>query len=125
MRDLPEDLWIDANGVPTERVRLGDQMAVIHYDTIPEKDLTVVRGIPCTTALRTVIDVAPELRRRLRLAAAKRDLTLRQYVLDAIEERLEEDLGASGGEEAALSEKNDPVLAELWRNRRDARYDDL
>jgi hypothetical protein len=61
MRDLPEDLWIDANGVPTERVRLGDQMAVIHYDTIPEKDLTVVRGIPCTTALRTVIDVAPEL----------------------------------------------------------------
>lgn len=74
---------------------------------------------------RISIDVAPELRRRLRLAAAKRDLTLRQYVLDAIEERLEEDLGAPGGEDAVLSENTDPVLADLWRNRRDAKYDEL
>lgn len=74
---------------------------------------------------RISIDVQPDLRRRLRLAAAKRDLTLRQYVLDAIEERLQEDLGEAGGEEAFLSEKTDPVLAELWRNRRDAKYDDL
>jgi hypothetical protein len=74
---------------------------------------------------RISIDVRPDLRRRLRLAAAKRDLTLRQYVLDAIEERLGEDLGPPGNEEAALSERTDPVLADLWRNRRDAKYDDL
>ena len=42
---------------------------------------------------RISIDVIPEVRRRLRLAAAKRDLTIRQYVLEAIEERLREDLG--------------------------------
>jgi len=70
---------------------------------------------------RLSIDVPPALRRRLRLAAAKRDLTLRQYVLGAIEERLEEDLGT----DESLSAKTDPLLAELWRNRRDAKYDDL
>lgn len=70
---------------------------------------------------RVSVDVTPELRRRLRLAAAKRDLTLRQYVLDAIEERLEEDLG----EPESLSARTDPVLAALWRNRRDAKYDDV
>jgi hypothetical protein len=38
---------------------------------------------------RISIDVYPELR----LAAAKHDLTVRQYVLDAIEERLRQDIG--------------------------------
>jgi hypothetical protein len=33
----------------------------VHYDDIPEKDLTTVDGIRCTTALRTVIDSAPEV----------------------------------------------------------------
>jgi hypothetical protein len=67
----------------------------------------------------------PEVRRRLRLAAAKRDLTVRQYVLEAIEERLREDLGDEGEEVLALTAKADPVLAELWDNRRDSAYDRL
>jgi len=74
---------------------------------------------------RISIDVLPEVRRRLRLAAAKRDLTIRQYVLDAIEERLREDLGEDERGLLALTEKADPVLAELWDNRRDAEYDRL
>ena len=73
---------------------------------------------------RISVDVEPEVRRRLRLAAAKRDLTVRRYVLEAIEERLREDLG---DDEAmlALTAKADPVLAELWDNRKDAEYDRL
>ena len=74
---------------------------------------------------RISIDVLPEVRRRLRLAAAKRDLTIRQYVLDAIEERLREDLGEDERGLLALTDKADPVLAELWDNRRDAEYDRL
>jgi hypothetical protein len=74
---------------------------------------------------RISIDVLPEVRRRLRLAAAKRDLTIRQYVLEAIEERLREDLGDDGEGVLALTAKADPVLAELWDNRRDAEYDRL
>ncbi len=73
----------------------------------------------------TSIDVAPQVRRRLRLAAAKRDLTIRQYVLEAIEERLREDLGDDADGMLALTAKADPVLAELWDNRRDAEYDRL
>jgi hypothetical protein len=34
---------------------------IVHYDDVPKTDLTIVDGIPCTTALRTVIDLAPEV----------------------------------------------------------------
>lgn len=74
---------------------------------------------------RISIDVLPEVRRRLRLAAAKRKLTVRQYVREAIEERLREDLGDEGDRVWALTAKADPVLAELWDNRKDAEYDRL
>ncbi len=37
-------------------------MTVIeHYDDVPASDLTVLDGIPITTALRTLIDIAPEV----------------------------------------------------------------
>jgi len=74
---------------------------------------------------RISIDVQPEIRRRLRLASAKRDLTIRQYVLEAIEVRLREDLGDVAEGMLALTAKADPVLAEVWDNRRDAEYDRL
>lgn len=74
---------------------------------------------------RISVDVLPEVRRRLRLAAAKQDVTVRQYVLEAIEERLKEDLGDENEGILALTGKADPVLAELWDNPRDAEYDRL
>ena len=74
---------------------------------------------------RISVDVPTEIRRRLRLAAAKRDLTVRRYVLEAIEERLREDLGDLDEGMLALTTKADPVLAELWDNRKDAEYDRL
>ena len=74
---------------------------------------------------RVSIDVPPIVRRRLRLAAARCDLTVRQYLLEAIEERLREDLGDDADGTLALTSKTDPVLAELWDNRRDAQYDRL
>ena len=74
---------------------------------------------------RISVDVVPEVRRRLRMAAAKHDLTVRQYVLDAIEDRLREDLGEEDEGIETLTAKTDPVLAELWDNPKDARYDRL
>ncbi len=59
--DYITDFWIDGNGVPTERRMLGGQPVIVHYDDLPDKDTTVVDGLPCTTALRTVIDMAGEL----------------------------------------------------------------
>lgn len=55
------DVYIDANGCLTERIRVGDQQIVVHYDDIPESDITIVRGLRCTTPIRTVIDIAPEM----------------------------------------------------------------
>lgn len=72
---------------------------------------------------RISLDVQPEVRRRLRLAAAKRDLSVRDYVLEAIEERLVHDLAGEVDALAALNATVDPVLGDLWDNERDGRYD--
>ena len=80
---------------------------------------------PTAKRPRISVDVPPEVRRRLRLAAAKRDLTIRQYVLEAIEEQLREDLGEDSEGILTLNAKADPVLAELWDNRKDSEYDRL
>ena len=75
---------------------------------------------------RLSIDVSPATRRRVRLAAARRDQSIRDYVVEALTERLREDLGAEPLDETgALTEGADPVLGRLWRNAADAVYDDL
>ncbi len=74
---------------------------------------------------RIRVDVLPEVGRRLRLAAAKRELSVRQYVIAAIEEQLREDLRDEEQGVMTLTAKADPVLAELWDNPRDSAYDRL
>lgn len=73
---------------------------------------------------RVCVDVNPELRRRLRMAAARADVSLREYLLQAIEEKLAWDMKEREGL-LALSIESDPVLAELWDNEKDAAYDRL
>lgn len=72
---------------------------------------------------RLEIAINHEVAARLRRAAARRDLTVRQYVLHAIEERIHADL--AGSDTALMTANTDPVLAALWNNRRDAEYDRL
>lgn len=57
---LVEPLGVDGNGLLTERTWIGGHEVVIHRDDVPESDVTTVKGIRCTTALRTVIDTAPD-----------------------------------------------------------------
>ena len=74
---------------------------------------------------RLSIDVTRETRRRIRLAAARRDQSIRQYVSEAIEVRLEDDLAEeTPADVLALRASTDPVLAELWDNPADATYDE-
>lgn len=54
-------MFVDANGCLAERVTAGDLEVIVHYDDIPESDITTIGGLRTTTALRTVIDLAPEL----------------------------------------------------------------
>jgi hypothetical protein len=58
---LVEPLGVDGNGLLTERMWIGEQEVIIRRDDVPETDIRTVTGIRCTTALRTVIDVAPEV----------------------------------------------------------------
>jgi uncharacterized protein (DUF1778 family) len=74
---------------------------------------------------RISVDVDPDVRRRIRLAAAKRDVSVRQYIIDALEQQLREDLGEYEERLTALTAKADPVLAALWDNDKDAAYDRL
>ena len=53
--------FIDANGCLAEREFIDGVPVIVHYDDIPESDITTVQGVRCTTALRTIIDIAPEL----------------------------------------------------------------
>ena len=53
-----EGLPLDINGCPVEHTWLAGVETYIHYDDVPEQDLTTVDGIPTTTPLRAVIDVA-------------------------------------------------------------------
>lgn len=82
---------------------------------------------PVSKRPRISVDVPPETRRHLRLAAAKKDVTVRQYVLSAIEDQLKEDLLdiVEEGNLLALTAQTDSVLAELWDNAKDAEYDKL
>jgi predicted DNA-binding protein len=76
---------------------------------------------------RLTIELPAEVKRRLRLVAAQRDVAVRQYVLEMIEERLEKDWVELAEQEwlLALTAQADPVLAELWDNEKDAAYDQL
>ena len=71
------------------------------------------------------ISVRPGVAKRVSLAAAKRKITTDDYLLGALEERLREDLTGNGERTTSMTAKTDPVLAELWDNPKDARYDRL
>ncbi len=68
---------------------------------------------------RLAIDLPSEVRRRVRIAAARQDLTLQEYVRRALDRQLEED------DRDALSAVEDPVLAQLWSDPENAVYDRL
>ena len=89
--DAPVDRYFDANGVPTERRWLGGQEVIIHYEDIPDSDKTVVDGIPCTTALRTMIDIAPSVTAE-QLETMVRDCLKRKlFTIDEAWDRLAQD----------------------------------
>jgi uncharacterized protein (DUF1778 family) len=80
-----------------------------------------------TRRARLSIDVPREARRRIRIAAAKRDQSIREYVWEAVEARLKQDLADELplSDLVALTERADRVLADLWDNPKDAAYDKL
>jgi hypothetical protein len=86
--DDGEALGVDGNGVPTE-VRIVDGTVVIlRHDDIPECDITTVDGIRCTTPVRTLVDLAPELDPAELEQAVRDALDRRLFTVEEAEERL-------------------------------------
>jgi hypothetical protein len=56
-----EPLHVDRDGILVERCKIGGQEVIVHYDDIPESDITVLDSLRVTTALRTVIDIAADV----------------------------------------------------------------
>jgi hypothetical protein len=78
--------------------------------------VTIVKPTPRS---RLAIDLPAEVRRRVRIAAARQDMTLQEYVRRALDRQLDED------DRDSLSAVEDPVLAELWSDPENAVYDRL
>ena len=76
---------------------------------------------------RMTIDVPSDVKRRLRIVAAHQDVSIRQYVLETIEQQLAKDWARLAEQEGllALTAESDPVLNELWDNEMDAAYDTI
>jgi hypothetical protein len=76
---------------------------------------------------RLTLELPVEVKHRLRLVAAHQDVSVREYVLETVEERLARDWLEMAEYEGllTLTAQADPVLAELWDNEKDAAYDQL
>lgn len=55
-----EFVGVDASGAVMERTTIAGIDVVLHHADYPDSDITTIRGIRCTTALRTVIDIAAD-----------------------------------------------------------------
>jgi plasmid stability protein len=76
---------------------------------------------------RITIELPVEVIQRLRIIAARQDVSVRQYILEILEERLAQDWAELVEQEGflALNASVDPVLAEIWDNEKDAAYNQL
>ena len=72
-----------------------------------------------TDQSRLIIDLPAPLHAKLKIVAAKRGTTMRDYTVQALEHRLAEEPAGY------LTADSDPVLAELWDNDEDSVYDEL
>jgi hypothetical protein len=84
--------------------------------------------MPATSEKRArfSIDVEPELRRRVKLAAAARDLSVREYVEAILRRALEADeRGETPTARAAWSALSTPSFARDWESEEDQAYDRL
>lgn len=79
-----------------------------------------MNGTPSAYA-RLTVNVPVEMKRRIQLVCTRRQLTMREYLTNVLEERLASDLAAmfEGSGLLALTARVDPVLAELWDNESD------
>ena len=74
---------------------------------------------------RLSIDIFTDMHRKIKVYAALHGQTIREYVLESIQEHLKEESEEKELMSLAKHLDQDPVLKDLWDNRKDAAYDKL
>ena len=79
-----------------------------------------------TRRARLSIDIEPELRRRIKIAAAERDLSIREYVVAILQRALADEASRPPEAEAAdWTQLSGRSFARDWESEEDQVYDDL
>ena len=74
---------------------------------------------------RLSIDVFPEEHRQIKAYAVLHDQTIREYVLESVRKRLRGEREKRELSTLTMHLNQDPILKELWDNKKDAAYDKL
>ena len=74
---------------------------------------------------RLSVDVLPEEHRLIKMYAAMRGETIRDYVLASVKERILKEREKNELQELTSDLAGDPVLKNLWNNAKDSIYDEL
>lgn len=74
---------------------------------------------------RLSVDVLPEEHRQIKAYAALHGETIREYVIESVRERLRQEIETQELSLLSLHLEYDPVLKELWRNKKDVAYDKI
>ncbi|MBI2912108.1 MAG: hypothetical protein HYY05_08185 [Chloroflexi bacterium] len=74
---------------------------------------------------RLSIDVEPELRKRIKIAAAERELSIRDYVVNLLRQAVAEDEQTRSRETADWARLSARSFARDWVSKEDEAYDSL
>lgn len=71
------------------------------------------KGADGTGRTRIMVDVSPDLRRRIKLAAAQRDLTIREYVVHILDEAVPQAPALPSAERRKMTREDAAALFQL------------
>ncbi len=74
---------------------------------------------------RLSIDVLPEEHRQIKAYAALYGKTMREYVLECVQKKLREETEQKGLLNINAYPDKDPILNNVWENKKDAEYDKM
>ena len=74
---------------------------------------------------RLSVDVLPQQHRQIKAYAAFHGMTIRQYILESVQERLRQESETKMLSDLSGHLEQDPILRELWNNEKDTEYDRL
>ncbi len=81
---------------------------------------------PKDRRVRLSVEVDPALHRRVKIAAAERDMTMKEYVVEILEGVAAEEMRGRGNpEDTDLARLSAGVFARDWESEEDSVYDNL